>query len=148
MAKKESNSNKSLYIAILVLGLSLVAFAISLNLESLATLQESEVPISVIISDYQSINISKNQSDLNLGRVRKGGFGERSLDVSSDYPFQTVFEFEATGDIAHLLVFDSVVLFEPMEDKSITFRTKVIENESFGSYSGVIHVKVKKFIEK
>ena len=151
MERKEKNnslSKNTLIFVVFVLIFSIISFIIVLNLDSLAILQENEVPITVKISNYTAYNLSKNQSDLNLGVVKKGTMGERNLNISSGYPFKTIFEFNVTGDIAPFVYYDSVIVFEPFEKKAIPFKTKIIQNESFGVYSGIIHVKIKKYIEE
>lgn len=146
------NENKKetrwmLYVAGFILLLSLVTFFIALNLDSIVSLQKMEMPITLTISNYSAWNISQNQSDLNLGTVNTGSAGVRAMNISNDYEFQTVFEFEITGNITPLLIFEPVVILEPMEDRQVIFRTKIIENEEFGQYSGIIFIKVKKWIE-
>jgi hypothetical protein len=142
--KKEINW--MLYVAGFIFLLSLVTFIIALNLGSIVSLQKQEIPITVIISNYSAWNISQNQSDLNLGTVNIGSAGVRAMNISNDYEFKTVFEFEIKGNITPLLIFDPVIILEPMEDREVIFRTKVIENEEFGQYSGIIFIKVKKWI--
>jgi len=148
MEKEKRNNKLMLFVAIFLLLISLIAFLISWNIDSITSLQKQEIPVSVIISNYSAYNISKNQTDLNLGILKTGVFGERNLSISNDYSFKSVFEFEIRGDIAPLMVYPSVVILEPNEDRDVIFRTKVIGNESFGQYSGVIFVKIKKFIEE
>ena len=144
MQKRKNEINWMLYVAIFILILSLIIFIIALNIDSIISLQKKEIPITVIISNYSAFNISKNQTDLNLGIIKENTFGERNLSISNDYPFKTIFEFKIKGSIAPLMIFEPVIILEPMEDREITFRTKVIENESFGQYSGIILVKIKK----
>lgn len=147
MAKKSNNISWLLVFSIFILIVSFTAFLIALNLNDIVTLQKSEIPVIVIVSNHSAYNISKNQTDLNLGTVKIGTAGMRNLSLNNDYSFKTIFEFEIIGDISPLMIFQPVVIFEPNENKNLVFKTKIIENESFGEYSGTLFVRVKKFVE-
>lgn len=132
----------NLLLALIFVAISLVLFF--LVLKPGEVLQENEIPVAVKISDNSAFNINKNETTLNLGTTEKGGFAERKIDISNTYPFKTEFEFSVNGTIAELLVFEPLVYFEPEEDKKISFRTKLIENETFGDYNGTIFVKIRR----
>jgi len=149
MEKKENNSNKlMLFVAISLLVVSLIAFIISLNMDSITSLEKKEIPITIKIDNRTALNMSKNESILNLGSVAVSNYASRNLTISNDYSFKTVFEFDIIGDIAPLMIFQPVIIFEPNEKKDLLFRTKIITNESFGEYSGTLLIRIKKFIEE
>jgi len=145
--EKNKKNNLMLFVAVFLLAISLIAFFIALNLDSIISLQKQEIPVNVIISNYSAWNISKNQSDLNLGIINKGSAGVRSINISNDYKFKTVVETEIKGNITPLMIYEPVIILEPMEDREIVFRTKTIENEEFGEYSGIIIIRLKKLVE-
>ena len=147
MVKKENKINWMLFVAIFLVLASVIAFIISLNMDSIVTLQENEIPIAVRIANYSALNISKNQYDFNLGTIKSGSSGVRNISISNDYPFKTSFEFEVVGNISSLIIFQNAITLEPFENRGVTFRTKVIENESLGDYTGTIIVKIRKIPE-
>jgi len=144
MVKKENANNKLFIFAIVIVLLSITGFVISLTMNAFAVLHEEGIPIAVRIDNYTAYNISKNQKVLHLGTIKTESFGERNLSISNSYDFKTSYEFDITGDIEPLMIYPRVVVLEPMETREVVFRTKVIEYEDFGTYSGIIHVKVRR----
>jgi hypothetical protein len=145
MEKKENKKvDWILIVAIIIVLISVFLFVFSLNLDNFVSLQVEKIPVIVIISNHSGINISEDRNILNLGNVKKNDFVSRNLIISSNYNFSTLFEFEVEGNISDLLIYYEKIIFEPFEDKNITFQTKIIQDEEFGEYSGVITVRIKK----
>ncbi len=144
MAKENKKLDWMLVVAIVIVLISVFAFIFALNLDNFISLQIKKIPIEVKIANYSAINLEKNQQILHLGAVSKGTGGVRDLSINNDYDFNTIFEFEVEGNITDLLVYPKQVLFEPLEDKDITFKTKIIGDEEIGMYSGIIIVRIKR----
>ena len=142
--KKENKEKWMLSASIIILGMSVVFFVVSLNLDSLLTLQKQEVPVVVVIGNYTGFNLTKGETTLNLGTVANGSFASRSIEVASDYDFPTTMQIQVIGDISHLLVFSDIIYFDPYEEKEIPIRTKIITNEEQGRYTGTLIVKFKR----
>jgi len=144
MAKENKKLNWMLVAAIVIVLISVFAFAFALNLNNFLSLQIQKIPIIVKVTNQSGLILEKDQQIFHLGAVSEGNAGSRDLSISNDYNFTTVFEFEVEGNITDLLVYPKQVLFEPLEDKDIIFRTKFIEDEEMGVYSGIITVRIKK----
>jgi hypothetical protein len=147
MVKENKKLDWILIATIVIVLFSVFLFVFVLNLNNFLSLEIKKISIAVDISNYSALNLEKNQTVLHLGSVKKGASGIRKVAINNDYNFTTVFEFEVKGNITDLLVYPKQVLFEPLEDKEVTFRTKIIEDEEFGEYSGIIIVRIKKLIE-
>jgi len=142
----EKKDNWRFKLTIIILLVSIVLFIFALNIQSFLILEKQEIPIQVIIASSTSFNISKNETILNLGTIRKGTFASRNLTITNNNNFTSIFDFDVKGNISEILIFDmGSVILEPKEKKEMIFKTKVIENEEFGEYSGVVIVEVRKF---
>ncbi len=143
--EKTNKLNWKLFAAVIILIISFILFLIAINLNSILIIQKQEIPVVVKISDYNAWNISKNETTLNLGSVKKGNSaGPRYIEVKNPRDFPTIIEISVKGDIAPLLVFDKVIYLKANEDKEIPISTKFIEDEELGTYSGVITITFKK----
>jgi hypothetical protein len=145
MAKKRKDkSNVKILISVFILLISFIFFLIALNMNSILILQKQEIPVSVRVSDYAAWNISKNESMLNLGIIKRGTSAERNIQISNNYTFPVIVAISVKGDITPLLIFDRIIYMEPRENKDISISTKVIEGEEFGNYTGMLIVTLKK----
>jgi hypothetical protein len=146
MSRKRKNKiNLALVVAIIIFLISLVFLIIALNLDSIIILQRQEIPIAVGISDYAAINITENTNILHLGTAKKNtAAGPRNISIENSRDFPTIVEIDARGDIESLLVFERVIYLEANESREIPISTKIIQNEEFGDYSGILIITFKK----
>ena len=145
MPKRKSKLNFKFTIAIVIILMSIIFFLVALNLDSFLILQKQEIPVSVRISNYTAINITKDSDILSLGTVKKGtSAGPRNISIENSRNFPTIVEIEIKGDIAPLLIFDKVIYLEAKENREFSISTKFIEDEKFGDYSGILIIKFKK----
>lgn len=142
----EKKDNWRLKLAIIIVIISVVMFVVVLNIQSFLVLEKQEIPVKVIIGNTNAFNVTKNEKVLNLGIVKKGSFSSRNLSIINENNFTSIFDFSAKGNISEVLLLNmgSIVL-NAKEKKEIVFRTKTIEDEEFGKYSGVIIIEVRKF---
>ena len=141
----EKKDNWRLKLAIIIVIISIVMFIVALNIKSFLILEKQEIPVKVVIGDKDAFNITKNEKVLNLGIIKQGSFSSRNLSIINENNFTSIFDFSSKGNISELLLLDmgSIVL-EAKEKRDVVFRTKTIENEEFGEYSGVIIIEVRK----
>jgi len=142
----EKKDNWRLKLAAIIVLVSIVMFIFALNIQSFFVLEKQEIPVKVIIGNKSAFNITKDEKTLNLGVVKKGDFSSRNLSITNENNFTSIFDFDVKGNISEILLLNmgSVVL-DAKEKKDIVFRTKAIEDEEFGEYSGILIVKVRKF---
>jgi hypothetical protein len=148
MSRKRKNKiDFTFLVAAIILVISLVLFLIALNINYFLILDKVEFPVKVKIDNYNAFNITENDPSINLGSVSKGsGAGPRNIDMSNDYAFPTQLILDCKGEICDLLVFDRSIVLNAQENAKIPIQTKIIEDEEYGLYEGIIVIKIRKYV--
>lgn len=133
--------NKS-YFVIGIFVISLIILLSSAYIISTDNLQELELPIILEISNKTSFDL--NQSILNLGEIRKGSSSQRDIILVNSYPYPVFANIFVEGEIKDLLIFEERVELLVNETKKVPIGTIVIENQSFGKYTGTLFVRIGK----
>ena len=133
--------NKS-YFVIGIFVISLIILLSSAYIISTDNLQELELPIILEISNKTSFDL--NQSFLNLREIRKGSSSQRDIILVNSYPYPVFANIFVEGEIKDLLIFEERVELLVNETKKVPIGTIVIENQSFGKYTGTLFVRIGK----
>ncbi len=143
----ERKNKLIIFNVILIFLISLATLLFVLFGENLFVLQETEVPAVLVVSNYTAWNITQDGDILDFGVIRKGTNSEKKISIANEYSFPIKFEFNVKGNISDFI--DSkVVYLSSKEDKDVVFSTKYVTNESFGKYSGIVRVIVKRAFDR
>lgn len=116
---------------------------------NLFVLEEFEIPIGVNIAEANAFNITEGATMLHMGDVSYDASSKRNFVAHNTYPFSVKYEFDLVGDISDLIIYPFSAYVEANSELEIPFSTIIIpEGTEYGSYSGVIFVKVKRFFGK
>jgi len=136
--------NKTFYVAVFILVLSMSLFLVALYIKSAVVLEEKEIIATLRVGDIAGFDA--NATALTFGTITSHSSSYRNLTIENNYEFPIKVEFRAKGNITEFLVFDRVVYLDVGEEKSIRVDTIVPVDKEYGSYSGKMVVVMKKVI--
>lgn len=132
-----------LVVLLFVIAVLLTILSLSIDKDQRLLLFEKQIETSVEIS--QRIGFNVDNSSLVFGKVPISASSYRSLNLSNNYSFPILIEFNLEGNISDFLVYDSVVYLESGEKKVIGIRTiNIPENTTYDNYTGVFTIRFYK----
>ena len=134
--------NKTFYIAVFILVLSISLFLVALYIKSAVVLEKKEIIATLRVGAIAGFDA--NASALTFGTITSHSRSYRDLTIENNYVFPIKVEFHARGNITEFLVFDKVVYLDVEEKKSIKISTIIPVDEDYGSYSGKIVIVMKR----
>lgn len=144
--KERAVKNREFWAA-LILIIALVFFLLTFYFKSVSgVLSEKHIDVRFEVSNVTGLKVGSDLLD--FGRIIQGSSGSKTIVLSNSYTFPINVEFQATGNVSDFLVYNKNVFLEPNETKSVSISTIVFSNESFGNYSGVLHVKFVRATEE
>ncbi|MBU0894015.1 MAG: hypothetical protein KKF48_02455 [Nanoarchaeota archaeon] len=140
--------NKIYLLIIFLFVVSILIFLLTfkINMIGNVVLQEKEIPIDLTIGEKAAFNLTKGF--FNFGRIPYGSSSARKLNITNDYSFPILVEFEIQGDenISDFFLFNKTITLEPGEIKKVEINTINFNDEPFGTYSGKLIVRIKRYI--
>lgn len=138
--KKKAKANRKLVIGIFAVSVVLLLVAFFLN--SAVVLEKKEIPSSLTVSDRASFELNKEA--LTFGKITPGSSSQRDLQIQNTRDFPIRVEFESVGNITKFLSFEKSVRLDVGEVAFERINAIVPSNQSYGDYSGVMVVTIKR----
>lgn len=141
--KKSKKSRVILYLILFLFFLSLVVFSFSIFKKDEVILDKRVIILDLNIGDKFGFDLSEGK--LSFGAVSRGASSFRDdLVIKNNYPFPIKVEFDVKGNISEYLIYEKLILLEPLEEKKFLISTVPIEDQPYGSYFGELTVVFKK----
>jgi hypothetical protein len=130
---------------ILLIGLaSLVSVFISFFIiTSYRTVDIYRIPMDLLIEEKVGINL--NNDSIHFGSVYKGGTSEREIGIINRYSIPLKATILLYGNISsYVTVTDNNMVIPSGSVKQVQFKASMPSNCSFGNYTGIAEIVLKK----
>ena len=125
---------------LLVIILILVVFSIWLWISR--PLKVETLDVRFIVD--KNIGIDLNSSELNFGKLTRGGSSVRNVIAENTYEYPIKVKIFVSRNIADYVFSDSEIVILPGEKTKIPISLKLPKDISFGNYSGEIRFEFRK----
>ncbi len=131
-----------LLFSIILLVVSFLIFLVSVLECKYVTLNREEISATLDVGDTPAFNITN--FSLSFGTITEETTSSRMLIINNDYSFPIVASFKPEGNISRFFVFEKKIEIPPHENRTVKISAVLSKNESYGHYSGKIHVVLRR----
>lgn len=122
--------------------ISLAVFGYAL-FDTLTYTEDIDLTMQLQVSDYVGFNIDTDA--IYFGTVTPGGSSERIVTINNTEQYSTRVRILTGGDLAQWVsASENNFRINPLEERNITLKVKVPANTSYGNYTGIVKIRLKK----